>query len=73
MKLEGNKFFVVDSGSEKWIFNEEEEAIEMLKGVSKKNADPERAKILEVELEGDKWSIKQMPWSKIAMKILRGE
>jgi hypothetical protein len=73
IKIEGDVFYVLDAGDEKWVFSKEKEAIEKLKEVAKKNPDPEQVKILEVDISTDKWSIKQMSWAKIAMGLLAGE
>ena len=73
MEIEGNTFYMLEAGDKKWIFAKEEEAINKLKEVAKENPDPERIRILEVDCSGEKWSIKQVSWAKIAMSLLRGE
>ncbi|HIE22834.1 MAG TPA: hypothetical protein EYP68_01220 [Candidatus Korarchaeota archaeon] len=70
IKIEGDVFYVLDARDEKWVFAKEEDAISKLKEVAKGNPDPEQVKILEVDCSEDKWSIKQMSWAKIAMKLL---
>jgi len=73
IKIEGNKFYVLDTEDEKWVFAKEEEAINKLKEVAKNISNPEEVKILEVDMSTDKWSIKQLSWAKIAISLLKSE
>jgi len=73
IKIEGNTFYMLEAGNEKWLFAKEEEAVNKLKEVAKENPDPEQVRILEVDCSSEKWSIKQVSWAKIAMSLLKGE
>ncbi|MBW1973344.1 MAG: hypothetical protein JRI44_11020 [Deltaproteobacteria bacterium] len=72
IEIKDDKFYILDSENGKWIFATEDEAIKKLKDTAKKS-NPEKTRIIEVDISGDEWSIKQVPWSKIAMKIIGGD
>jgi len=74
-KVKNNTFYLLDAGKEKWIYDSEGEAVEALKKLvsERKELDPETLSILEVNVAGEKWEIKSVPWSKIAMGLLRGK
>lgn len=74
MEIEGDTFFVVDAQKTKWILKKEEDAIERMKQVVKvEDVDMEKTAIYEVDTSGEKWEVKQVPWSKIAQQLLRGK
>jgi len=75
LKIKGDKFYVLKLRDEKWIYCEEDIAIKALRDhVSKdKNLKPNDISILEVTIKGEKWEIVQVPWSKIVLKLIRGE
>ena len=75
MKIEDGKFYVLEAGSEKWIYNLENEAINSLKEMLSENKglDEKNISILEVDTREENWQVKQIPWSKIALKLIRGE
>jgi len=75
MKIEDGKFYVLEAESEKWIYSLENEAINSLKEMLFKNKglDEKNISILEVNTREEKWQVKQIPWSKIALKLIRGE
>ncbi len=69
IEIKDGKFYILDSENGKWIFVTEDEAIKKLKDTAKKS-DPEKTRVIEVDISDDEWSIKQVPWSKIAMKLI---
>ena len=72
LKVKGHTFYLLDAGDEKWIYDTEDGAIEGLKTlVSNQELDSERVNIFEVNTEGEKWEIKSVPWSKIAIALMR--
>jgi phosphoribosylamine-glycine ligase len=74
LKLKEGKFFLLDAGKEKSVFESESEAISGLKRIMSGNEkmDASQTVILEVDTDGEKWNIKQIPWSKIAMELIKG-
>jgi len=71
MKIEGETFYLFETENEKYVFNTEQEAIDKLKEISRqKEPNPEETLILKVNPSGQEWDIQQVPWSKIAMKLL---
>jgi len=75
IKIENNKFYVLEAGKEKWIYNSEKDAIKSLKKLLSENRDlsQENVSVLEVDTTKEKWQIKQISWSKIAIELIRGE
>ena len=75
MKVKNDVFYLLDTGDEKWIHDTESEAVRALKTLvsTKKTLDPESVSILEVNTAGEKWEIKSVPWSKIAIGLMGGE
>ncbi len=60
--------------NDKWIYGTEKEAIKSLKNfISTENLNPEGTNLLEVDLNGKQWSVKGVPWSKIAILLLKDE
>lgn len=60
------EFFMLKNEDKKWLFNTEDEAIKKLK----ETKDTEKTSILKVDVSGDQWAIVQVPWNRIAMKLM---
>lgn len=75
LKIKNDVFFVLEAGKEKRLYDTEKDAVESLKIIVSKNAElnPENVNIVEVNIKGEKWEMKTMPWSKIAIELIRGE
>ena len=75
MKVKDDKFYILEAGNDKWIYSSEKDAIDSLKKLlaENENLNQENVSILEVDTEKDKWQIKQIAWSKIAIELIRGE
>lgn len=75
MKVKDDKFYILEAGEEKWVHDTEKSAVQSLKKIISENADlnPEDVSIIEVNPTGKKWKIQEVPWSKIAIKLIRGE
>jgi len=74
LKVKGDIFYLLDAGDEKLIYDSESEAVEALKArVSQKNMDPESVNIWEVNTAEENWEIKSVPWSRIAIGLMRGK
>jgi hypothetical protein len=73
MKVENDKFYIVQAADEKIIHTTRPEAVETLKElVAKgKDVDPEKTYIIEVDTSKEKWSLQQVPWSQIAIELIR--
>jgi len=74
LKVNNHTFYLLDAGNEKWLYDTEESAIGSLKKLVANGGeiDPEKTNILEVDTSGDKWEIMSVPWSKIAMGLMKG-
>lgn len=75
IKIENEKFYILEAGDEKWIYISEKGAIKSLKKLlaETKDLNQENVSILEVDTQEESWRIKQIPWSKIAIELIRGE
>lgn len=74
LKLNNGKFFLLDAGKDKAVYENETEAVTGLKKIVGTNdkLDPSQVNIFEVDTNNEKWNIKQIPWSKIAMELIKG-
>lgn len=75
MKVKNDRFYLLDATDEKWIYDSEDGAIGALKTLvsTNKGLNPEDVNILEVNVAGEKWEIKSVPWSRIAIGLMRGK
>lgn len=75
MKIENNRFYILEAGEEKWVYNTEKNAIEALKEevLRSNNLNSDNIRIIEVNLAEQKWKIQEVPWSKIALELIRGK
>lgn len=74
IKIIDDKFYVLKTSKEKWIYSNENEAIEGLRQyMLNENIKPDDLLILEVSIKENNWEITQIPWSKIAFKLVRRE
>jgi hypothetical protein len=73
MKVKNNKFYLLEMGEEKWLYDSESDAIEALKRLvsEREEVNPEDISILEVDTTEEKWEIKSIPWSKIAIGLMK--
>jgi len=65
-----NVLYCLDTGEEKYLFVTEDEAIEQLKKLDKKNINPDSSQITQIATTGNTWKLTQVPWSHIAVKLL---
>ncbi len=74
LKLNNGKFFLLDAGEDKVVYDTESEAVNGLKSImgASKELDSDHVNIFEVDTNGDKWKINQIPWSRIAMELIKG-
>lgn len=70
MKLENNKFYVLDAGQDKWVFINRADAILQMKQVVK-SGDGDGAKLLSINADDDKWEIVQVDWKQIAFDLIK--
>jgi len=73
-KVSNDKFYVLDIEGEKWVFAKESDALKALKEevLKREEVKAEKVNILEVNMSGEKgWEIKGIPWSKIAIQLIK--
>lgn len=75
MKVKSDRFYLLDATDEKWIYDSEDGAIEALKKLvsTRKGLNPEDVNILDVNIAGEQWEIKSVPWSRIAIGLMKGK
>jgi len=75
MKVKNDRFYLLDATDEKRIYDSEEGAIEALKALvsSRKDLNPEDVNIFDVNIAGEQWEIKSVPWSRIAIGLMKGK
>lgn len=72
MKVQNSEFFVAELNGEMHIFDREDDAIDHLQEHAG-DIDPENDDVAvnRVTIEGDDWTIAQMPWQEIALRLLQ--
>lgn len=60
----------LDTGTTKYLFTTEDEAITYLKTLDKKDINPDNSQIATVLATGNTWKLTPIPWSRIAIKLL---
>lgn len=74
MKLDDNTFYVVQSTDGLYLYQEQSESIEHLREHADEiEGDDPDISISEVIVDGDDWTIKQLPWQRIAINLVRNE
>lgn len=73
IEVEDEKFYLLTSKDKKWIYINEVEAIRALKRILGKNEDlnPAHVSLVEVRISGEEWEIKQVPWSRVTLLLIR--
>lgn len=73
LKIQKDTFYLLDAGKDKRLCDTENNAIQALKQVAAadKDLNPETISIVEINTSGEKWAIKSVPWSKIAIGLIR--
>lgn len=66
MEIKEDIFYMLKNENKKWLFDTEGEAIKKLK----EDKDTEKTSILKVDVSEDQWEIVQVPWNRIAMKLM---
>lgn len=73
MKIQNGNFYLLDAGKDKRLCDTESNAIQTLKQITAadKDINPEKISIVEINTNGTKWEITSVPWSKIAIGLIR--
>jgi len=74
MDIKDGKFYVVSIGKTKTIESDKNQAVEKLvESVKSTTANVEalNPEIVEVDITGEKWQLKTLPWNVIAMELMR--
>lgn len=74
MEVEDDTFFVVQSPNKMHVYQTQSESIDHLRSnADKLNAEDPDITISEVTVDGEDWTIKQLPWQRIAVKLMQSE
>ena len=73
LRIDNDKFYVLELGKQKRIFDSEEAAVASLKEAlaEDEKLNPEGVNILEVDTSEEQWKIQGVPWSRIAVSLIR--
>ena len=72
MKIEGKTFYFVGYKEDRQLFQKRVDATDKLKEILKDSGiAPADVRLQEISLEGDKWTITQVPWMDIALELIR--
>ena len=74
LSVDDDTFYLVHLPDEKTLHNKEDEAIDYLRDQSD-NVDPgsDNVSVVRVEVEGDDWTIAEMSWQTIALRLMGGD
>jgi hypothetical protein len=72
MKVSYDTFHVVDVAGERHIYDSEDDAIDHLRE-NTNDVDPEGddVSVVQVSIEGEDWTITELPWQQIALRLLQ--
>lgn len=72
MKVHDREFYVADLDGAMDLFDTEDEVIDHLRGAAGE-VHPEKAdvSVSKVTVDGEDWTIKQLPWQQIALRLLQ--
>jgi len=63
--------YCLDTGTNKYLFTTEDAAIDYLKKLDKTTINPDSSQIAAVLATGNTWKLTPVPWSRIAIKLLK--
>ena len=75
LKVEGNRFYVLEVGGEKWVHDTVESAVQALeeKVQAEDDLNSDNIRMVEVNILKRKWKIQEVPWVEIALDLIRGK
>lgn len=73
MQVSNHTFYVAELDGEMHLFDGREDAISHLKNTDDLDPESEDVAISEVAVDGEDWTIKQMPWQRIALTLLKDQ
>ena len=75
LEIKENKFYVLrvrtDEGVEATLHSDMDSPIRKIKGHLKSGVSPENIDLISVEMKGEKFEIKSVPWSVIAVGLVK--
>jgi len=73
IRIQNDKFYVLVSKDVKWIYTDERQAVKALKDLlaMNENSSPGEVSLVEASIAGQEWEIKQVPWSRITLLLIR--
>lgn len=70
MEIENKKFYVVTTEKKGFVEKTKVDAISTLKRIIREE-NPEKPQVAEIDVSGEKWSVEGIPWSEIAMELIK--
>jgi len=75
LEVKGNKFYMLakreGKGRELWLYNDAKAPIGKIKEYLKKGTNAEDIELMSIELKDEKFEIKTIPWSIIAVELVK--
>jgi len=74
MEVKNTEFWVLENKSKKgdvWLYNDLQDAVMGLKELMASGAKAEDLSLISVDVHGEDWKIKQVPWSEIAERLVK--
>lgn len=72
MKLEQSKFWLLEQGSDNWIYDSKKDAVSNVGKLIDDGADPDEITLTAVDVGSDELELKTVPWKEITQGIVRG-
>lgn len=72
MRVSDDAFHLVTAGGERHVYDDEDEAISHLRqNTGDVDAEADDVSVVEVTVDGEDWTIKELPWQQIALRLLQ--
>ena len=75
LEIKGNKFYMLvkkgGKGNEAWLYNDTKAPIGKIKEYLKKGANADDIELMNIEFKDEKFEIRTIPWSTIAVELVK--
>jgi len=71
MQLKGNEFWVLEYEGDRRIFDDLNDAVKAVKALMENDVEPDNITLVAVDVGEKDWKIKQVPWSEIAVRLVK--
>jgi len=71
MKLDNNRFWVLQTDEQITLYDEFKESVIRIKELMQNNKEPDEIELMLVEIRGEKMTAKTVSWSEIAAQLVK--